>query len=487
MFPLSKRMGQDRNFRGVGPCHVTKRFLAASSSDLDASRDILVGSGTKLVLWRGEGTKGYSSQFRHLEFTNAYAASCETSVSKNNNGNGFIDANDIAFADATPTVDEMDDLYGAMQYIYAKNTHTRTQLDISEDQLVQATRRSSLVRETYSVIAVGDTYEALANNALMGNDKVIADMIRRGNNTKSLSWCVRLRQYAIDMDDHKNARFGVSKRSSMKKEREAIAELKPLLEEFTGPVELRNPECALYVFEGLNHANKVLVRKLESGASTQSISPKFRRCVTRTPLCPLASFIMCNLGRVKEGDRVMDPYSGSCSTLLASAMIAPTSQSVGIEIAGDDVVNRERIYEDFESRGLRSPVQLIHGDCTDDVIRNIALNAVGKQAFDVILADPPYGRREKASKNQKPPLVQLIECMGADLQRGEPLLRRGGRLVAFVPTNEGEDVNDGLPSQADLDKAGLEMTSLTEQPLSETLSRWLAVFYYKRSVDLNIS
>jgi tRNA G10 N-methylase Trm11 len=196
---------------------------------------------------------------------------------------------------------------------------------------------------------------------------------------------------------------------------------------------------------------------------------------------------MCNLGRVKEGDRVMDPYSGSCSTLLASAMIAPTSQSVGIEIAGDDVVNRERIYEDFESRGLRSPVQLIHGDCTDDVIRNIALNAVGKQAFDVILADPPYGRREKASKNQKPPLVQLIECMGADLQRGEPLLRRGGRLVAFVPTNEGEDVNDGLPSQADLDKAGLEMTSLTEQPLSETLSRWLAVFYYKRSVDLNIS
>ena len=431
---------------------------------------------------RGEGTKGYSSQFRHLEFTNAYAASCETSESKNNNG--FIDANDIAFADATPTVDELDDLYGAMQYVFAKNTHT--QIDISEDQLVQATRRSSLVRETYSVIAVGDTYEALANNALMGNDKVISDMIRRGNNTKSLSWCVRLRQYAIDMDDHKNARFGVSKRSSMKKEREAIAELKPLLEKFTGTVELRNPECALYVFEGLNHANKVLVRKLESGASTQSISPKSRRCVTRTPLCPLASFIMCNLGRVKEGDRVIDPYSGSCSTLLASAMIAPTSQSVGIEIAGDDVVNRERIYEDFESRGLRSPVQLIHGDCTDGVIRNIALNAVGKQAFDVILADPPYGRREKASKNQKPPLVQLIECMGTDLQRGEPLLRRGGRLVAFVPTNEGEDVKSGLPSQSDLDKAGLEMTSLTEQPLSETLSRWLAVFYCKRSVDHNV-
>lgn len=51
MFPLSN-IKQDINFRGVRPCQVTKRFLAASSSDLDASRDIIVGSGTKLVLWR---------------------------------------------------------------------------------------------------------------------------------------------------------------------------------------------------------------------------------------------------------------------------------------------------------------------------------------------------------------------------------------------------------------------------------------------------
>ena len=76
---------------------------------------------------------------------------------------------------------------------------------------------------------------------------------------------------------------------------------------------------------------------------------------------------------------------------------------------------------------------------------------------------------------------------GNNQQLSEPLLRRGGRLVAFVPTNEGEDVKSDLPSQADLDKAVLEMTSLTEQPLSETLSRRLAVFYCKRSVDQNIA
>ena len=427
------------------------------------------------MIHRGEGTKGYSLQFRHLEFTNALATtSRETQVSVDNNNTASIKTDDITFEDATPTVDEFDDLYGAMQYVYTKN-NKGGQRDIWEDQFAQATKRSSLVRETYNVIAVGDTYRELAKNALIGNDKVISEMIHPRNHTKAPSWCVRLRQYATN-DNHKNARFGISKRSSMKKEKEALKELKPLFEQFHGPVKLRDPECALYIFEGLNHANKVLVRKLDSGAATQSIAPKTRECITRTPLCPLASFIMCNLGRVKEGDRVLDPYSGSCSTLLSSAMIAPTSQSVGIEIAADDIVNREKIMQDFESRGLVVPVQLIHGDCTDADVRDIARNAVGNRAFDVILADPPYGRREKASKDQTPPLVKLVECIGADFRRGKPLLRKGGRLVAFVPTNEGEVVSSGLPSEIDLGRAGLELISVTEQPLSDTLSRWLVVF-----------
>ena len=413
-------------------------------------------------------------QFRHLEFTNAFATSRDAHVSVDSKA--FIDAEELIFEDATPVVDEFDDLYGAMQYVY-NNTKHHGHKDIScEDQFAQATRRSSLVRETYNVIAVGDTYRQLANEALMGNDEIISDMIHpiNNNNTNAPSWCVRLRQYATD--DHKNARFGSSKRSSMKKEREALKELTPLLEHFRGPVKLRDPECALYIFEGLNHANKVLVRKIDSGASTQSIAPNTRKCITRTPLCPLASFIMCNLSRIKEGDRVLDPYSGSCSTLLASAMMVPTSQSVGIELAADDVVNRDRIIEDFVSRGLVPPVQLIHGDCTDADVRDIARNAVGNKAFDVILADPPYGRREKASKDQVPPLVKFIECIEADFRSGKPLLRNGGRLVAFVPTNDGEVYSSGLPSQADLDRAHLKLISVTEQPLSDTLSRWLVVF-----------
>jgi tRNA G10 N-methylase Trm11 len=220
----------------------------------------------------------------------------------------------------------------------------------------------------------------------------------------------------------------------------------------------------------------MLVRKVASGAFHSSIAPKTRICITRTPLCPLASFIMCNLAQIKEGDSILDPYAGSCSTLLAASMVVPSIQSVGIEIADNNSVNRDDILKDFESRGLSPPKHLLHGDSLDSDVRDIARAAIGNVPFDAIIADPPYGRREKYSaKKDIPPLIKFIECIKADYEAGKPLLKRGGRFVAFVPTNEGESVYNGIPSMDDLELAGLKIESLTEQPLSGTLSRWLLV------------
>jgi tRNA G10 N-methylase Trm11 len=458
-------------------------------------------------LQRGEGTKGYSLQFRQLEFSNAVSALLLSQHNQSNRlkrDNSLLlddskkeETNDdvVKFLDATLTVDRLDDLYGAMQYVQVLNFQQQTQQQVSSkttpmqlvDQghiLKEATERCSLVREIYSIIAVGESHEQLAHEALKNSNKngVIARLMKEqgaghGTNTNSsnnsLSWCLRFREYNTDG----SKRFGVSKRSSMKKERQVIDGLKPLLQEFGGHVQLKDPDCALYVFQGLNGANLMLVEKIASGALTQKIAPNTRQCVTNTPLCPLSSFIMCNIGRVKEGDRILDPYSGSCSTLLACAIIAPTSQTVGIELADDDVIDRDAIVADFESRGLVPPVGLIHGDCTDYSVREQARTAIGGGAFDVILADPPYGRREKISNgDSRTPLQQLIECIKKDAESKKPLLKRGGRLVVFVPANNGEKLVDNLPSKSELAGARLKLISQIEQPLSLTLSRWLVVF-----------
>ncbi len=510
------------------------------------------------MLWRGEGTKGYSLQFRHLELNHAFVACSSqrsqgrrtrsrtantTITSRKNWDPGGLDGSrdemfHMTFHDATPTVDEQDDLYGAMQYVDFSipfpssssssiigalddydddnnNSNNNNNIDVvdhnddatlvhvdvvekstpNSEILVHAAERSSLLREMYSVISTGSTFQELVMGASDSDDPMLQEL--KSNPNSNLSWSVRLRQYGTAEDEtmtqNKNSnegnlqsqnqskvkganRFGTSKRSSMKREKEAIVAMKPLLENLHGRVQLKNPDCALYVFEGLNHIPMVLVRKVASGASTQRIAPNTRTCITRTPLCPLASFIMCNLGLVRDGHRVLDPYSGSCSTLLASATVAKRCQMVGIELAGNDIVDRDKIEMDFDLRGLDQPTALIHGDCTDSDVRDIARRSVGDEPFDVILADPPYGRRERASKEAEPPLVQFVRCIQDDVERGRPLLKAGGRLIVFVPAGEDETLQDNLPNDSLLYSAGLRMISITEQPLSDTLSRWLAIY-----------
>ncbi len=203
----------------------------------------------------------------------------------------------------------------------------------------------------------------------------------------------------------------------------------------------------------------------------------------QTPLCPIAAFLLCNYARVKNGDCILDPFAGSCTTLLASVMMAKHIKAVGVEIAPNNVVNRNDIIQDFESRGLDLPKALIKGDITEKKTRDEARDIVNSEGgmFDAIIADPPYGVRETMndshleSGENVSPLIRFIKCMAEDELNGTPLLRKGGRLVAFVPIFLGEDVNDALPRPELLESANLELVGMTEQPMSH-LNRWLVVY-----------
>jgi tRNA G10 N-methylase Trm11 len=220
-----------------------------------------------------------------------------------------------------------------------------------------------------------------------------------------------------------------------------------------------------------DHSLSFIVNKIST------MNPNTRICVTNTPLCPIAAFAMCNVAGVKDGSTILDPYAGSCATLLAAAMIAPTCRTVSIEIAHNGLVNRKDIRMDFETRRLPAPVALIQGDSTDSAIRDEARKVIGNEPFDLIITDPPYGIREsKGANNALSPLVQLFRSLTNDRDAGKPLLKVGGRLVAFVPCHEEEELIDCLPTNAQTLEAGLNLELMCEQPLNDKLSCWLVAY-----------
>ena len=159
-------------------------------------------------------------------------------------------------------------------------------------------------------------------------------------------------------------------------------------------------------------------------------------------------------------------------------MIAPNCQTVGIEIASNQYVNREDIRKDFATRGLTQPRALLQGDSADPAIRRKASEEVGgvTGVFDAIVADPPYGIRESTGYNENSPMEELFGAIIKDGEEGRQLLKIGGRLVAFVPVTDEETLEGVLPSKELTEQAGLVFEVCREQPLNEKLSRWLVSF-----------
>jgi tRNA G10 N-methylase Trm11 len=161
-------------------------------------------------------------------------------------------------------------------------------------------------------------------------------------------------------------------------------------------------------------------------------------------------------------------------------MIAPQLQTVGIDIAHNGLVNRADILEDFSSRHLTPPNELICGDSTDPSVRNQAKAAVDNNPFDAIIADPPYGIRESMNYNEKSPLEEVFVSIATDRDNGSRLLKVGGRLVAFVPVTDEQTLEEVLPNEELTCKAGLRFELSKEQPLNEKLSRFLVSYICSR-------
>jgi tRNA G10 N-methylase Trm11 len=361
----------------------------------------------------------------------------------------------------------------AKRVVYNQAMQFVTTLDeVPRKALVEAVERCSLVHALYEVVAEGETYADLA--AMATNSQAFDDM-KRGQENEDSTWCLRARHYGEISGATKETRYGARARS-MTVEKEALGALRPILEQFGGKVQLDKPYCKIYAFDGLEGAGKLLARRMASGRRVSSIAPNTRICVTNTPLCPIAAFSLCNVAGVRAGQSILDPYAGSCATLLAAAMMEPTCRTVGIEISHNGDVNRDDIRKDFSTRDLVEPLALILGDSTDESIRNEARSFIGDEPFDHIITDPPYGIRESKGYNEMSPINEILQTIKSDRASGRRLLKKGGRLVCFIPVQEEETLEGVMPTPAQLEEAGLRCEVIREQPLNDKLSRWLVSF-----------
>eukprot|EP00986_Skeletonema_menzelii_P017614 scaffold20758_cov164-Skeletonema_menzelii.AAC.5 len=483
-----------------------------------------------IIQWRGEGAEGYSSTLRQWEFSCAFKAD----VAEYWNGdsihgmpmNDYVDGIQFDFRDALTyqgpiyhpdTVQNQAENTGepipesqvaayesGMQYLTVNfpSVEDVVYTKVTLNQILKYTiQRCSLVRNGFLLVANGNSYEELAMKAL--NYGSFNDIMEGGSN-QDATWSIRLRRYgpgdeSVSEDGKKRstkqARYGKNVRSPLTDERNAIFAMKDMVELFHGRVNLSKPECKIYLFDGLKSATddgstKCLARAIAKGPKVSIYAPKTRICVTTTPLCPIAAFTLCNVAQLRPHFTVLDPFAGSCASLLAAAHIATNSArptksqggTVSIEVAHNGLVNRDDILRDFETRSLDPPLDVIHGDCMMYETRKRARQAIGNNSFDCIITDPPYGIREAMISGDDDgsslaPLTQLFYAMGRDRAMNEPLLKVGGRLVAFIPVRKGETLEECLPELQAREEAGLVIEGEgREQVLNDILSRWLVSF-----------
>ncbi len=258
-----------------------------SPNDCMMEKDI--SSRKFLIHWRGEKDAGYSKPFRRLEFQNALAAELESlaaSISSTSNPDA---SEDTEFAEESPAVffknalnytgnESMTDMNiehfnEAMQFVSFPSEQQDTP-SVTKETLIRAVKRCSLIHALYEIVAASDKLDDLADLAI--KDGCFSDLYKGGANEEA-TWCFRARMYSDSELPEKSSIKGRGKRyssrtRSMKIERDGLKALKDLLIRFGGKVDLEDPDCKIYIFDGLEDEvdgvlvpKKFLARRIASG------------------------------------------------------------------------------------------------------------------------------------------------------------------------------------------------------------------------------
>ena len=248
-----------------------------------------IASRKFLIHWRGEKDAGYSKPFRRLEFQNALAAELEsvaTSISSTSDPDASKDTdlvetipvvnfkNALNYAGNESMTDmNIEHFNEAMQFVSFPSEPQDTPA-VTKETFIRAAERCSLIHAVYEIVAASDKLDDLADLAI--KDGCFSDLYKGGVNEEA-TWCFRARMYSdSELPDNSSIK-GRGKRyssrtRSMKIERDGLKALKDLLTRFGGKVNLEDPDCKIYIFDGLEDEidgvlvpQKILARRIASG------------------------------------------------------------------------------------------------------------------------------------------------------------------------------------------------------------------------------
>lgn len=255
---------------------------------------------------------------------------------------------------------------------------------------------------------------------------------------------------------------------------------KILLRRLPGAVDLKAPAVRFVLLEdgdaaGGDFLHEVwFTREVAQGARglTERLSLRRRPYVTTTSMEPKASLVMSNVASLQIGDKVLDPMAGGGGLLLAAAQLG-AGLTVGVDV--NSSIDISRVESNFHDLGLPPPAGFIFEDVGDPLVQE-RLYPWGP--FDVLVADPPYGKRERGPVRAEGAIQEAVYTL-YDLAANNKLLRVGGRLVYFLPMDPcwaSRDVVPLLPSHP-----CLTLMDVSRQPLNTRLDRYLITLHKHRA------
>lgn len=204
-----------------------------------------------------------------------------------------------------------------------------------------------------------------------------------------------------------------------------------------------------------------------------------REYIGTTSMTPLLSFLSANQALVSNS-LVLDPFVGTGSILISCAHFDSYVMGTDLDIRVLKGTNDKNLHSNFKQYGLEDKIMF-------DVFRTcLSQQSIWKcsEIFDAIVTDPPYGKRESASKigRNKPLKNDIIyeghipsrvqykkdELMNDFLNLSARLIKIGGRLVYWLISDIVFRIEEDLPTHP-----CFKLICISENRLSKKHSRRL--------------
>lgn len=267
---------------------------------------------------------------------------------------------------------------------------------------------------------------------------------------------------------------------------------------FKGTVKLKHPQHVFWLIETHGKDSGLALpscqkrfyfgRQLGRGdrSALVSLDLRYRRYLGPTSMDHEMALIMCNMGLVKAGHLVHDPFTGTGSILMAAAHLGALTSGADIDIrvirdGKRHAVSGQRVnvWTNFDDAKMNRPLHIMHCD-----LAHLPFRHTLQGWAHAWVCDPPYGVRaggrkaggRKRDENGNVPAVPehlrgnhvpstagypLTECIADLLDEAAKALVINGRLVYFYPAAARDVVG---VSSVDVDNDELAMAATAHLP-----------------------